>query len=106
MNKIIGHALAKTGIKADDVSLSVHSAIDWKTLPRHPKEWESVFQSIEDMSQINTERTFFQGLLPKDLQLRESLQIWSNDSAVAETLQRLSASVPVQVDPNCVSFFA
>jgi ATP-dependent Lhr-like helicase len=103
VNKAVGLISRRAGFKASDVSLLVPSPIDWATIPSEPTAYEGVFPSLFEAS---SEQSLYQAQLPPDLQLREYLEDWLKDQAVAEALRRLAGSSPVAVVPASVAFFA
>lgn len=103
VNKAIGLVSRKPSFKASDGSLLVPSPIDWTTIPSEPTAYEGVFPSLFEAS---SERSLYQAQLPAELQLREYLEDWLKDQAVADTLLRLVGSSPVEVAPATLAFFA
>lgn len=102
INKAVGLISRKARFKATDGSLLVPSPIDWATIPSEPTAYEDVFPSLFEAS---SEQSFYQTQLPPELQLREYLEDWLKDQAVADALMRLVGSSPVAVDPASVAFF-
>lgn len=103
VNKAVGLISRKASFKAGDASLLVPSPIDWATIPSDPTEYESVFPSLFEAS---SEQSFYQVQLPPELQLREYLEDWLKDQAVADALLRLVDSQATAVDPASIAFFA
>lgn len=103
VNKAIGLISQKASFKASDASLLVPSPIDWVTIPSEPTAYEGVYPSLFEAS---SEQSLYQAQLPPELQLREYMEDWLKDQAVAEALLRLVGSSPVAVDPASVAFFA
>jgi len=102
VNKAVGLISRKAGFKASDTSLLVPSPIDWAAIPSEPAAYESVFPLLFEAS---SEQSLYQSLLPLELQLREYLEDWLKDKAVADALLRLVGSSPVTVDSACIVFF-
>lgn len=102
VNKAVGLISRKASFKASDASLLVPSPIDWATIPSEPTAYEGVFLSLFEAS---AEQSVYQAQLPPELQLREYLEDWFKDQAVADALLRLVGSSPVAVDPASVVFF-
>jgi ATP-dependent Lhr-like helicase len=103
VNKAVGLISRKASFKASDASLLVPSPIDWATFPSEPTAYEGVFPSLFEASSA---QSLYQAQLPPELQLREYLEDWLKDQAVADALLRLVGSSPVAVDPASVAFFA
>jgi ATP-dependent Lhr-like helicase len=103
VNKAVGLISRKASFKASDASLLVPSPIDWATIPSEPAEYESVFPSLFEAS---SEQSLYQAQLPPELQLREYLEDWLKDQAVANAIRRLVGTSPVAVDPACIAFFS
>ncbi len=103
VNKAIGLVSRKASFKASDESLLVPSPIDWTTIPSEPTAYEGVFPSLFEAS---SERSLYQALLPPELQLREYLEDWLKDQAIADALRRLVGSSPVAVASASIAFFA
>jgi len=103
VNKAVGLISRKASFKASDASLLVPSPIDWARIPSDPAAYECVFPSLFEAS---SEQSLYQAQLPPDLQLREYLEDWLKDQAVADALRRLVGSSPVAVDPACIAFFS
>ena len=103
VNKAVGLISRKASFKAGDVSLLVPSPIDWAKVPTEPTAYEAVFPSLFEAS---SEQSLYQAQLPPELQLREYLEDWLKDQAVADALRRLTGSTPVAVDPTSIAFFA
>lgn len=102
VNKAVGLISRKASFKSSDASLLVPSPIDWATIPSQPPAYEGVFPSLFEAS---SEQSLYQAQLPRELQLREYLEDWLKDQAVAAALLRLVGSSPVAVDPASVAFF-
>ncbi|MBW4512942.1 MAG: hypothetical protein KME64_41605 [Scytonematopsis contorta HA4267-MV1] len=79
----------------DDIYLHVSSPIDWQSIPTEPKGYEEIFNLLFDKS---SEQSIYQALLPSQLQLREFIQNWLMDETIANILNRLSNSKPIQVE--------
>jgi ATP-dependent Lhr-like helicase len=103
VNKAVGLISRKASFKASDTSLLVPSPIDWATIPSEPTAYEAVFPLL---SEASPEQSLYQTLLPPKLQLREYLEDWLKDQAVADALKRLVGSSPVSMDSASVAFFA
>jgi len=103
VNKAVGLISRKATFKSSEASLLVPSPIDWATIPPEPTAYEGVFPSLFEES---SEQSLYQAQLPAELQLREYLEDWLKDQAVADALVRLARSTPVAVDPASVAFFA
>jgi ATP-dependent Lhr-like helicase len=103
VNKAIGLISRKANFKASEASILVPSPIDWATIPCTPTEYEGVFPSLFEAT---SKQSLYQAQLPPELQLREYLEDWLKDQAVADALQRLFNSSPVAVAPASVELFA
>jgi ATP-dependent Lhr-like helicase len=103
VNKAVSLISRKASFKASDASLLVPSPIDWATIPSEPTAYEGVFPLLFEAS---SEQSLYQAQLPPELQLREYLEDWLKDQAVADALLRLVGSSPVAVDLASVAFFA
>jgi ATP-dependent Lhr-like helicase len=103
VNKAVGLISRKANFMANDTSLLVPSPIDWTTIPSEPTSYEGVFPLLFEAS---SGQSLYQAQLPQRLQLREYLEGWLKDQAVADALRRLASSSPVEVDPASVEFFA
>jgi ATP-dependent Lhr-like helicase len=103
VNKAIALISRKASFKASDSSLLVPSPIDWATIPSEPAAYEAVFASLFEAS---SEQSLYQTLLPPELQLREFLEDWLKNQAVADALLRLICSSPATVDLESVEFFS
>ena len=86
VNKAIGLASRKSGFKADDISLSVPSPIDWSMVSRQPPEYEEFFHLLFEPS---SEQSIYQQQLPTELQQLEYLQEWLRDETIPHILTRL-----------------
>lgn len=103
VNKAIGLISRKASFKAGEASLLVPSPIDWAKIPSEPTAYDGVFPSLFEAS---SEQSLYQAQLPPELQLREYLEDWLKDQAVADALLRLVGSSPVAVDAALIAFFA
>jgi ATP-dependent Lhr-like helicase len=103
VNKAIGLISRKASFKAGDASLLVPSPIDWATVPAEPSAYEDVFPLLFEAS---SDQSLYQAQLPPELQLREYLEGWLKNQAVADALRRLVSSSPVVVVPAVLGFLA
>ncbi|MDI6776711.1 MAG: DEAD/DEAH box helicase [Syntrophales bacterium] len=97
INKALCLMTNQWDFKADDVSLRCASPIVWSAIPSEPKDYETVFHSLFEMS---GNQSLYQTLLPPALQLQEYLQSWLKDKTIRKVLQRLQKSEAVRVDPE------
>lgn len=97
VNKALALITDQWDFKADDISLRCALPIDWGLIPAEPKDYESVFHSLFEMT---GSQSLYQTLLPPTLQLQEYLQSWLKDKTIIEVLQRLKKSEAVRVDPE------
>lgn len=102
VNKALALVTKQWDFKADDISLQCASPIDWASIPVEPKDYESVFHRLFEMSD---NPSLYQTLLPTTLQLQEYLQDWLKDKTISEVLQRLQKSEIVRVDPDLFESF-
>jgi len=102
LNKALALITNQWEFKADDISLRCASPIQWGSIPLEPKDYESVFHSLFEMSD---NPSLYQTLLPSTLQLQEYLQNWLKDKTIIEVLQRLRQSEAVRVDPALFGSF-
>lgn len=70
----------------NDFFVEVNSEIDFSALSSNVSDYVPY---LEDLIELGEEQTFFQTLLPKDLQFREFLQNWVNDNSIEAILKRL-----------------
>lgn len=78
------------------------SSVDWASLPKDPEEYQDIFQQLFEP---DADQSYFQKLLPADLEIREFLQPWLKDSATREILDRLANSTPLPVVPALFAEF-
>jgi ATP-dependent Lhr-like helicase len=102
VNKAIGLVSQKPGFRADDMYLDVPSLIDWSQVPRTPAGFEPVFHLLFEQT---SDQSIYQARLPTALQLREYLQEWLRDDAIATVLNRLVNSTAVEVNSEVVAPF-
>lgn len=102
VNNAIALKLGKAGAIAKDMVLISQSSVDWASLPKDPEEYQDIFQQLFEP---DADQSYFQKLLPADLQIREFLQPWLKDSATREILDRLANSTPLPVAPALLAEF-
>lgn len=97
VNKAVALITKQTDFKANDISLSVSSPINWQFIPSEPQKFESVFHLLFEAS---GEQSIYQQLLPMEFQLQEFLQDWLKDETIPQVLTRLANSKPVKLVGN------
>lgn len=96
-NKAIALITNQIEFKATDIALDVISAIEWKSIPVNPKDFEPVFDGLFEAT---GEQSIYQTLLPFELQKREFLQEWLKDECISKVLSRLQCAQPVRLRQN------
>jgi ATP-dependent Lhr-like helicase len=102
VNKAVALKLGKAGAIAKDMVLISQSPVDWASLPSDPGEYGDIFL---ELFESDGDQSYYQKLLPGDLQIREFLQRWLKDSATREILDRLANSCPIPVVPALLADF-
>jgi ATP-dependent Lhr-like helicase len=97
INKAIALITNQPNFRAEDAILTCPTRIDWNSIPIVPEAYEPVFGHL---FQSAAEQTFYQTLLPVQLQRAEFLQMWFHDPTIRIQLQRLRASTPHEVLPE------
>jgi ATP-dependent helicase Lhr and Lhr-like helicase len=103
VNKAIALITKQINYQFDDIYLHVSSPIDWQSIPTEPKAYETIFNLLFDKS---SEQSIYQALLPSQLQLSEFIQNWLMDETIANILNRLGNSKPIQVELARLQDFA
>ncbi|MDP8226323.1 MAG: DEAD/DEAH box helicase [Candidatus Celaenobacter polaris] len=96
--RIVNRAIAlMTGhfVETTDISLTLSSPISWETIPDNPLDYDRIFPKLNDKA---TSQSIFQMQLPLNMQLHEYLQCWLKDKSVAEILNRLKRSTPIEIN--------
>lgn len=96
VNKAIALVTGQLQFTADETVLTCRQPIQWNAIPTDPTSYESVFGDLVD---FGPEQTIYQTLLPTQMQRREALQTWLNDSTIREILERLQASATCRIEP-------
>jgi ATP-dependent Lhr-like helicase len=94
VNKAIALFTNQTIFNADDICLQVSTPIDWKSIPHHPQDFESILNQLFEAS---PEQSIYQTLLPLELQTKEYSQNWLRDDTVQTILERISSSKPINI---------
>jgi ATP-dependent Lhr-like helicase len=102
INKAIGLASEKIGFKADDISITVSSPIEWSEIPQNPGEYEKNFPFIFEES---SDQSIYQQSLPLDLQQKEYLQEWLKDKTIPKVLARLVNGKPKLIEKSVLPMF-
>jgi len=97
VNKAIALVSGQTSYAVDDLKLSCQNEINWESIPARPEEYESVFDEILNEK---SDQTFYQTLIPDNLQKYEYLQMWLKNATIGTHLQRLKASVPYRISQS------
>jgi ATP-dependent Lhr-like helicase len=102
VNKAIGLKLGKAGAVAKDFVLITQSAVDWTLVPTDPEAYSDVFTLLFEAT---ADQSYYQKVLPEELQIQEFLQPWLKEESIRAILQRLAASTALSVTPDLLTEF-
>lgn len=94
VNRAIALATKQIEFTARDVYLDVATPIEWADLRTLPGDYEAMF---DQLFEATSAQSFFQTLLPAELQRHEFLQEWLKNESVELVLTRLKESTPVKL---------
>jgi ATP-dependent Lhr-like helicase len=83
--------------KADELTLWSSAPVIWPSVADSPGAYEAFFPSLFE---VTSDLSLYQSLLPRDLQLKEFLQMWLKDETIPLALQRLRNSTPAVVNAS------
>lgn len=89
INKAVALFMSQPEFHVEDTLLVCTTQIDWGSIPTDPEAYEPVFSQL---FHSGTEQTFYQTLLPFQLQRNEFLQMWLHDPTIRFHLRRLQRS--------------
>lgn len=89
LNDAITRLIGERSEESSDFAIVTQKTIEWNKLPSDPSKYVDVVSSLGDTS---TDRTIYQSMLPKNIQLKELLEPWIKDQSIYRTIQRLRGS--------------
>lgn len=95
VNRILcRHWAGNSGYLASDISVCLPHTVDWRSVPRTPGD---LVREAQASFKPSGGQTFFQQLLPLELQRREWMDSWLQDEDATTALGALGEARPVEV---------
>ena len=101
LNQVLVSLVAQPGASAVDTWIEAPNKIDWDSLEL---DRQKLLPHAREAFTASDEQTFYQQMLPVNLQIEEWLEGWLKNDDINDALAALSQAGPVEVSADLLSF--